>query len=179
MLPAAGGIFRPGPNGPPGAGRDWKVAPPSVVDTMAGQSRKPQGKLPSNHQWLALTAVNDDGTNPESAEAVGPGEVVIVEREVDEAAVGDVAGAERADPPQPANNPVAANIAAPIASTVNRRLLDPKFTSLRLPAAIAEPAGPLPAKVADRPITADKQFLSAITSETSTRPARLRVRRRN
>ena len=64
MVPAAGGELRPGPKGPPGAGRDWKAAPSSVVTTMAGQSRDPQGTRPSTHQRVALTAVNDSGTNP-------------------------------------------------------------------------------------------------------------------
>jgi hypothetical protein len=70
MLPAAGGEFRPGPNGPPGAGSEWKAVPPSVVVTMAGQSRVPQGTWPSTHQWVALMAVNDCGTNPDGSDGV-------------------------------------------------------------------------------------------------------------
>jgi hypothetical protein len=48
---------------PPGAGRDWKEAPASVVVAIFGHSREPHRANPSTHHWLGLTAVNEVGTN--------------------------------------------------------------------------------------------------------------------
>src|SRR5258708_35894529 len=109
MLPAAGGEFMTGPNGPPGAGSGWKVAPPSVVVTMAGQSREPQGTLPSTHQWVALTAVNDCGTNPDGTD----GGTVTAGHEGDGIAAGDPGAAGRPGPPPPGSPPGAKTVARP------------------------------------------------------------------
>jgi hypothetical protein len=124
------------------------VAPPSEVVTTLGQSRKPQGTLPSTHQRLALTAVNDSGTNPGGAEGlegvaeVGPADAVVVDSEAGDVVFGDLEAAAWVDSPQPASNPVASNVAEPAASTVSDRLT----------------------------------IFFRMTSETSSRPVRLRVK---
>ncbi len=150
-----------GPNGPPGAGSGWKVAPPSVVVTMAGQSREPQGTLPSTHQWVALTAVNDCGTNPDGTD----GGTVTAGREGDGIAAGDLGAAGRTDSPQPASRPVASNVAEPIASTVRDRLVVPKRAPLRPAPAVAAWPGPLATGMASRPIrSAVRQTVFRMTS---------------
>src|SRR5450755_1645260 len=179
MLPAAGGEVSPGPNLPPGAGRYRKLAPPSVVVTMAGQSRVPQGRLPSTHQWVTLIAVNDSGTNSGGAEGregaadAGPAGAAVAERGGDDDVV--VAGpdaAGRAAWPQPASRPAASNAAArrPIpfrmTSETSPRpvpLRARRMAFLALPAAFPRPARrPLRARPLRRPRSAGPAALPGL-----------------
>jgi len=132
MVSAVGGEFRLGPNDPPGAGSDRKLTPPSVVVMMIGQSREPQATLPSTHQWVVLTAVNDRGTNavvPGGAVDAGTTVVDVVDGGTD---VVDLEASEtdaRVGPPQPANNPAPARVAPPMAArAANDPLMVRSFT---------------------------------------------------
>jgi hypothetical protein len=127
-----GGVER-GTKRPAVAGVGEANAPGGRREVRAGPERT-AGRGP------ALTAVKDSGTNPGAAvvpEGVvdsGASGAVMAERDA-EAVIADGAATGWAASPQPARNPVASAIAAPMASTVTGLLL-----SLRPAPSCAPPA---------------------------------------